>query len=164
MVRYTITGLIALLMIAGCGKHADIAAQASAGDKPAVTAAASLLLSPEDVFTVSDDALGSGPAITGSVQPERRADLRAEVSAVVLQVLKENGDSVHRGDLLVRLDDTSIRDNLVSAEASARAASQAYDQAQRLYERLVKLREAGMVSVNDVEGAEIKRDSAQSDF
>jgi RND family efflux transporter MFP subunit len=164
MVRYKITGLIALLVVAGCGKHADIASQANAGDKPAAATAASLLLSPEDVYAVSSDALGSGPSITGSVQPERRADLRAEVSAVVLQVLKENGDPVRRGDLLVRLDDTSIRDNLVSAEASARAASQAYDQAQRQYQRLVKLREAGMVSVNDVEGAEIKRDSAQSDF
>jgi len=38
------------------------------------------------------------------VQPERRADLRAEVSAVVVSVLKENGDPVKRGDLLVRLD------------------------------------------------------------
>ena len=28
----------------------------------------------------------SGPVITGSVQPERRADLRAEVAAVVQQV------------------------------------------------------------------------------
>ena len=40
------------------------------------------------------NALASGPVITGSVQPERRADLRAEVSAVVLQVLKENGEPV----------------------------------------------------------------------
>ena len=54
-----------------------------------------------------NDALGTGPTITGSVQPERRADLRAEVSAVVLSVQKENGDPVRRGDLLVRLDDTA---------------------------------------------------------
>src|SRR6266446_4294258 len=44
----------------------------------------------EDLHTVRNGALTAGPAITGSVQPERRADLRAEVSAVVLQVLKEN--------------------------------------------------------------------------
>ena len=81
-----------------------------------------MLISPEDVLTVSSNALASGPSITGSIEPERRADLRAEVSAVVLAVLKENGDPVKRGDLLVRLDQTSIRDSLTAAEASARAA------------------------------------------
>ena len=50
--------------------------------------------------------------MTGSIQPERKADLRAEVSTVVLQVLKENGEAVKRGDVIVRLDETSIRDNL----------------------------------------------------
>ena len=58
-----------------------------------------MLLAPEDVLTVSSNALASGPSITGSIEPERRADLRAEVSAVVLAVLKENGDPVKRGDL-----------------------------------------------------------------
>ncbi len=80
---------------------------------------------------VRNSALTSGPSITGSVEPERRADLRAEVSAVVLAVLKENGDPVKRGDLLVRLDQTSIRDSLTSAKASMTAAAQAYEQAQR---------------------------------
>ena len=63
----------------------------------------------------------AGPVITGSLQPERRADLRAEVSAVVLQVLKDNGEPVRAGDLLVRLDDTAIRDSLTSADEAVRA-------------------------------------------
>ena len=49
----------------------------------------------------------------------------AEINTVVLQALKENGESVRRGDLLVRLDDTAIRDGLASAEAASRAALQA---------------------------------------
>ncbi|MES1196598.1 MAG: efflux RND transporter periplasmic adaptor subunit [Steroidobacter sp.] len=138
--------------------HAGLAGGSSGSSVP------SLLLAPEDVLTVGEDESSSGVAITGAIQPERRADLRAEVSAVVLQVLKDNGDAVHRGDLLVRLDDTAIRDSLNSAEASARAAAQAYDQAQRQYERLVKLREAGMVSTQAVEDVEMKRDSTQSDL
>src|SRR4029453_9627405 len=74
-----------------------------------------LLVSKDDVVLVRNSALTSGPSITGSVEPERRADLRAEVSAVVLAVLKENGEAVKRGDLLVRLDQTSIRDSLTGA-------------------------------------------------
>ncbi len=131
---------------------------------PAGTTSKTLLLSPEDILTMRSNALVSGPSITGSVQPERRADLRAEVAAVVLQVLKENGDTVRRGDLLVRLDDTAIRDNLNSAEASARSVTQAYEQAERQLQRLSKLRESGMVSTQAVEDAEIQRNNAQSDL
>ena len=129
-----------------------------------VTAERPLLISPEDLLTVRNNALASGPSITGSIQPERRADLRAEVSAVVLQVLKENGDNVRRGDLLVRLDDTAIRDSLSSAEASARAADQAFVQAERQFQRMITLRTSGMVSTQALEDAESRRNNAQSDL
>lgn len=110
-----------------------------------------------------NSALASGPSITGSIEAERRADLRAEVSAVVIAVLKENGDPVRRGDVLVRLDQTAIRDSLTSAEASLRAATQAYEQAERQYQRMVKLRAEGMIATQQLEDAEIQRNSAQSD-
>ncbi|MEJ0086887.1 MAG: efflux RND transporter periplasmic adaptor subunit [Pseudomonadota bacterium] len=146
---------VSALALAGCGKGAGATA-----DKPAPVP---LLISSEDVITLANNSLTSGPSITGSVEPERRADLRAEVPAVVLAVLKENGDPVKRGDLLVRLDQTSIRDSLNSAEASARAASQAFDQSQRQYERMAKLRETGVVSMQQLEDVEIARNSAQSE-
>jgi membrane fusion protein, multidrug efflux system len=107
--------------------------------------------------------LASGPSITGSIEPERRADMRAEVSAVVLAVLKENGDPVKRGDLIVRLDQTSIRDSLTAAEASLRAAEQAYEQAERQFQRMSTLQKTGVVSTQQVEDVEIRRNTAQSD-
>jgi RND family efflux transporter MFP subunit len=106
----------------------------------------------------------SGPVITGSIQPERRADLRAEVSAVVLQVLKENGETVKRGDVLVKLDETSIRDSLRSAEDAVRASSQSLEQANRQVERLKTLRASGMVSVQAFDDAEMRRNNAQSEL
>jgi membrane fusion protein, multidrug efflux system len=123
-----------------------------------------LLISPEDLLIVRNNALASGPSITGSVQPERRADLRAEVSAVVLAVLKENGDPVRRGDLIVRLDDTAIRDTLTAAEASSRAAVQAYEQTERQFQRMSTLRQTGVVSAEQLEDVEIRRNTAQSDL
>jgi membrane fusion protein, multidrug efflux system len=122
-----------------------------------------LLIAPEDVRTVALQTHASGPVITGSVQPERRADLRAEVSAVVLQVLKENGEAVHKGDLLVRLDDTAIRDSLQSAEAASRAAAQALDQAQRQYARVKTLQAEGMSSQQALDDTEVRRNTAQSE-
>jgi membrane fusion protein (multidrug efflux system) len=148
--------VLCVVNMAGCGKGAS-------GNTPAKEAQVKMLISPEDLLTVSNSALASGPSITGSIEPERRADLRAEVSAVVLAVLKENGDPVKRGDLLVRLDQTAIRDSLTAAEASARAADQAYEQAERQFQRMSTLRQTGVVSTQQLEDVEIRRNTAQSD-
>jgi len=135
------------------------------GDKKDATAApAKLVIASEDIITIQANALASGPVVTGSIQPERKADLRAEVSAVVLQVLKENGDAVRRGDVLVRLDQTAIRDNLNSAEDNARNATQSLDQAERNLQRLKTLRASGMTSLQALDDAEVRRNGAQSEL
>ncbi|MFL6630012.1 MAG: efflux RND transporter periplasmic adaptor subunit [Vitreoscilla sp.] len=149
---------VAAGLLAGCQKPGG-GGPADAASAPAAT----LLIAPEDVRAVGLQAHASGPVVTGSVEPERRADLRAEISAVVLQVLKENGEPVHKGDLLVRLDDTSIRDSLRSAEESSRAAAQAFDQAQRQLTRVKTLQAEGMSSQQALDDAEVRRNSAQSD-
>ena len=150
--------VLLVLALAACNKG-----PAAPAPKAASAPAQPLLIAEEDVYTVRNAALSSGPSITGSVQPERRADLRAEVQAVVLQVLKENGDNVRKGDLLVRMDDTAIRDGLASAEASSRAAQQALDQANRQLERMKTLRTSGMTSAQALDDAEGRRNSAQSE-
>jgi len=155
MLRHTLLILAMATTLAACGK----------GDKDAKADAkpVTLKIATEDLLRVSSNALASGPVITGSVQPERRADLRAEVSAVVLQVLKENGDPVKKGDVLVKLDETSIRDSLTSSEAAARAAGQSLDQAERQLERLKTLRASGMTSMQSLDDAEMRRNTAQSE-
>lgn len=157
-------GVLAALL-AGCGKG-GAGSEAQAASKPAAAASApaTLLLSAEDLRTASSGVHAMGPVITGSIQPERRADLRAEVPAVVLQVLKDNGDIVRKGDLLVRLDDTAIRDSLGSAEESARAAAQSADQAERTFQRLKTLQAQGMSSMQAMDDAEVRRNNAQSDL
>ncbi|MBI3367213.1 MAG: efflux RND transporter periplasmic adaptor subunit [Burkholderiales bacterium] len=149
--------------LVGCNRGAGPAADAA---KPGAKAASApmLLVAPEDLRTIGASALARGPVIAGSVQPERRADLRAEISAVVHQVLKDNGETVRRGDLLVRLDDTAIRDSLSSAEEAARAAGQSYEQAERQFTRLKTLQAQGMTSTQAMEDAEIRRNNAQSDL
>ncbi|HEY2629708.1 MAG TPA: efflux RND transporter periplasmic adaptor subunit, partial [Usitatibacter sp.] len=122
-----------------------------------------LLLASEDLHTVRNSALTSGPSITGSIQPERRADLRAEVPAMVMKVYKENGDAVKQGDMLVTLDSMAIRDATMSAEATARAADQALDQATRQFDRIKQLRTSGMASAQQYDDAEGRRNAAQSD-
>lgn len=158
MLRKTMLVLAVASALVACSKQGK-----DPKDAKADTKAVQLQVAPEDLLTVQGSSLASGPVITGSIQPERKADLRAEVSAVVLQVLKENGERVKRGDVLVKLDETAIRDSLGSAEASARAASQALEQAERQFERLKTLRASGMTSVQALDDAEVRRNSAQSE-
>jgi RND family efflux transporter MFP subunit len=149
-------GVSAALLV-GCGKGPGAGKDAEKDAGPPLT------ISAEDIIVLRNNAMTSGPSITGSIEPERRADLRAEVPAVVVAVLKENGDPVKRGDLLVRLDQTSIRDSLNSAQASMNAAAQAYEQAERQYQRMVTLRQTNVVSAQQLEDVEIRRNTALSE-
>ena len=157
--RATLFALVSMPLLAlaltGCGKS-DAKADAAA-PKP-------LLLASEDVMQLGMSNFASGPVITGSIQPAKLADLRSEVQSVVLQVLKENGEKVHKGDLIVRLDDTSIRDNVSSADEAARAANQSFEQAERQYQRLKTLQAQGMSSIQAMEDAEVRRNNSQSDW
>jgi RND family efflux transporter MFP subunit len=135
---------------------------ASNADKS--TESAVLSLGSEDITQVGTSDHGTGPVISGSLQAERRADLRAEVSAMVLKVHKENGEPVRKGDLLVTLDSAVLRDNLSSAEESLRAATQSLDGAERQFQRMKSLQSQGMVSTQGLEESEMKRNAAQSEF
>jgi multidrug efflux pump subunit AcrA (membrane-fusion protein) len=155
--------ILATVLLAACGRGGP--GGPGAGKAGAAKAApATLLLAPEDLRALTLSPRAQGPVVTGSIQPERRADQRAEVSSVVLQVFKENGEVVRRGDLLVRLDDTAIRDSLASADESVRAISQAFDQAERQVQRLKTLQAQGMTSMQALEDAEVRRNNAQSDL
>ncbi len=176
MLRKTLLALAVATAVVGCSKSAKEPEKAGASASATATAAkegdkdakkeplATLQVAPEDTVTIQSDALASGPVITGSIQPERRADLRAEVGAVVVQVLKDNGEAVHKGDVLVRLDETSIRDSVNSADEATRAAQQSLEQAQRMFERQKTLRASGMVSTQALEDAEIRRNNLASDL
>lgn len=151
--------LAAALLIAACGPAGPSARGAAAPPD-----AAPLLLSQEDLLTLQSSRMAQGPLITGAVQPEKRADLRAEVAAVVVQVHKDNGETVKAGDLLLRLDDTAIRESLGSAEETQRAAEQALAQADRSVDRLKTLQAQGMISTQALEDAQVRRNSAQSEL
>ena len=158
MSRPVLFAVVLGFCLAGCNKPPAKPKTASAAD------ATPLMITPEDMVTISTNVLASGPVITGTIQPERRADLRAELPSVVLQVLKDNGDVVKRGELLVRLDATSIRDAQTSADEAVRASAQGYEQAQKQLQRQQTLRASGMVSALALDDAETRRNNAQSDL
>lgn len=155
-----LTALTLALALTACGKGGKPDEAKTAAAKPA----APLLLAPEDLRQVGQSGLIGAPVITGAIQPARRADLRAEVAAVVLQVAKDNGERVRAGDLIIRLDPTSIRDGLTSAEEALRASQQSFEQTERVLARQRTLNQQGMISMQGLEDAEVRRNAAQSEL
>ena len=155
----TTLSLALVLTLAACSKGGK-PDDAKAAAKPA----APLLLAPEDLRQVGQSGSIGAPVITGAIQPARRADLRAEVAAVVLQVAKDNGERVRAGDLIIRLDPTAIRDSLTSAEEAVRAAQQSFEQTERVLARQRTLNQQGMISMQGLEDAEVRRNAAQSEL
>ncbi|MFG6469128.1 efflux RND transporter periplasmic adaptor subunit [Roseateles sp. BYS87W] len=155
-----LTALMLALALTACSKGG----KPEDGKDAAAKTAAPLLVAPEDVRQVTQSGLIGAPVITGAIQPARRADLRAEVAAVVLQVAKDNGERVRTGDLIIRLDPTAIRDSLTSAEEALRAAQQSFEQTERVLARQRTLNQQGMISMQGLEDAEVRRNAAQSEL
>ncbi len=147
------------LILAACG-----GGKPGADPKAETAAKPPLLIAPEDLRAVGRSGLIGAPVVTGAIQPSRRADLRAEVAAVVLQVAKDNGEKVRAGDLIVRLDATAIRDGMASAEEALRAATQGFEQSERVLARQKTLNQQGMTSMQALEDAEVRRNAAQSEL
>ena len=149
--------MLLIVALVSCGRF-------QSGPEKAIDLPVTLSLGIEDILVLEQSELSTGPIVTGAIQPERRADLRAEVSAVVLRVAKENGDSVRRGEVLAVLDDTAIRDSLTAAEESARASGQSLESAERQLQRLKSLQAQGMTSTQALDDAEVRRNNAHSDW
>ena len=136
--RWLAIGAVALLLV-GC-KDASKSTEASAAEQAA--ALPPLLLSPEDIHTLQSKTLTAGPAITGSVlaggarRPARRGFRRGAGRA---QGERRPGQEGRPAGAPGRHLDS--RHAALRARRQRATAEQAYEQAQRQYERLAKLRE-----------------------
>jgi membrane fusion protein (multidrug efflux system) len=137
---------LGILALATACKNGD----ASTDTTAAVTA---VLVGPENIVVVKAEEIRTGPTLSGAIEAERVATLRAEVPAAVLQTFAEPGQRVGAGAVLARLDDTAIRDQALSARAAVITAQNAYDIAKRELERAEALVKAGAIAERDVERA-----------
>ena len=147
--RYPIAPLIVVTIaaaLAGCGKKADPRAAAAADPAPA-------MIGPENLFVTEARDLVNGPQISGTLTAERSATIRAEVASTVVQALVEAGQTVSRGQLLGRLNDDAVRDQVLSAKSGLRTATEALAVAQRNADRAEKLSKAGALADRELEQA-----------
>jgi membrane fusion protein (multidrug efflux system) len=152
--------VLAALLLAG-----SVAALGACKKKDAAEAAETakaVVISPQEIAIVSQRRIESGPAMSGSLDPDQEATVRAEISGAVLQTYVDQGTHVNVGTVLARLDDTAIRDSYLSARSGVTAAQTAADAAKRNLERAEKLVAAGAIADRDVETARTQAQAAQS--
>lgn len=137
--------LLASAFLSAC-KNGNASADTSAAET-------ATLLGPENVIVVKAEELRTGPTLSGTIEAEREASVRAELNAAVLQTFAEPGQRVEAGTVIVRLDDTAIRDNTLSSRAAVATANNAYDIAKRELERAEALEKAGAIATRDLERA-----------
>ena len=144
--------LLIVGLMHGCGKPVQ------STETPA-NIPATLSLVSADLLQITPGDLSRGPMISGSLQPVIKAELNAEVSGIVTQVLKDNGDLVKAGELLVQLDQTTYRDKLLSAQEAERSAAVALEQANRQLKRMQSLSKQSLVTQEGLEAAYARGES-----
>jgi RND family efflux transporter MFP subunit len=142
----------ALLAGAGCNRGGG--EETGQAPPPAV-------IGPENLAVALDTVLTAGPLLSGTLEPELAATVRAEVGGAVTEVLADDGQAVKRGQVLVRIDDTAVRDAYLSARAALRSAEATSQVARRNAERAERLLAGGAVAERDVEDAQTSATTAE---
>ncbi|HXY29457.1 MAG TPA: efflux RND transporter periplasmic adaptor subunit [Gemmatimonadaceae bacterium] len=141
--------VVVLSLLVGGGWIATRKHQAQAQNTSTTTSAVDV--GPENIAVVAMGDLETGPLLSGTLTPLNSASVRAEVAGPILATYVEKGQSVTRGTLLVRIDDTAIREAFESARSAERSTKLALDNAQRDMERNERLEAAGAIAPRDVE-------------
>jgi membrane fusion protein, multidrug efflux system len=130
---------------------ATLAACKGADTSKAATTPSSMLVGPENIAIVKAEQIRSGPAVSGTLQPEQQANVRAEAGGTVLQTYAEQGQRVGKGQVLARIDDAALRETELSAKAAVTTAQNTVDLNKRQLDRNDALLKAGAISERDVE-------------
>jgi RND family efflux transporter MFP subunit len=113
----TICVLLVLVALAACGSSGD--RRKEQGD---VTSAAA---PPVEALQARSGSLPLEERLSGVVKARNQVAVRPEIAAPVVAVLVESGEAVRQGQPLVRLDDTTVRQQLRQSEASLRLSEAA---------------------------------------
>jgi membrane fusion protein, multidrug efflux system len=142
-----------MLLLAACGGK---------GGAPAATVEPGVEVATENITVVDSAQVESGPTLSGSLQPERAAQLRAQVAGTVLALYVEEGATVAAGSPVAMIDTTAIAESVRSARSLERSAVSAFEMATRNEERSTALHKAGAIADRDLETAHSMRLSAEA--
>ena len=149
-----VSGALALTLgTSACGR----------GGTPAVTNAdAAMVVGLENITLARQETLQVGPALSGTLEADRSASVRAEIGGALVEISAEPGQAVAQGAVLARIDDSGIRDGYTSAQSAVRTAELSVALAERNATRTHALADAGAIADRDREQADWNLSSAQA--
>jgi HlyD family secretion protein len=113
-----------------------------------------------ELHTIASKDIASIIQASGKIRPKRMVDVSAAVSGKVLEVAVKEGDTVHQGQLLLRIDPKPFQTQVQQLEAAIESARAMLEQLQASVrqsgqerERLEHLFAQELVSLNDVQKA-----------
>lgn len=119
-----------------------------------------MVLRPSDVATVQLTELSGGIVLTGTLNPERIVEVRAQVPGVVTRLAVDRGDAVRQGDLVAVIEAAGIRSAAASAQAQVSAAEANAALARQRLESSRLLHARGAISQIDLQTAEAGHEAA----
>lgn len=143
----------ALPLLGGCSASSAPQAEAGAGDGKAVEKPADAV--PVEVVQASHRGVAASYTGTAALEPRAEAQVVAKTSGVALAVLVEEGQHVHAGQPLVRLDPDRARLSVAQSEAVLRKLENNYQRAYRLIDQQ-------MVSAADVDQLRYDMENARA--
>lgn len=150
-------GLLATLLVAGCGQGGNADGKGAGAPPPAPPP-------PEvGVVTVTPGDVGLVTELPGRLEASRVAQVRARVAGIVQQRLFREGSDVKAGQPLFRIDPAPYAAAYQSAQASLARAEANLAQATALMERYKPLLEAQMVSKLAFDNALAAQRQAEAD-
>lgn len=101
----------------------------------------------------------------GNVQPEVKVDVKSVVSGKVTEILHRDGDLVHRGDVLARIEpDLNQAQSIADVKNALEASRIRFDQARKNYDSDHSLFEAGLLAGKQNRDAEAEFLAAKQEF
>ena len=112
--------------------------------------------------TVTKGNLDLTVSANGVVQPIDKVEIRSKAGGRIEQLNFEEGQVVHKGDLLIALDQTTARNDNDQAKADLQLAQSAVKQAENNFRRSMELYDKKLISSADRDQAEVDRVRAES--
>jgi len=146
-------GCLVLLLLAGCGKKPGAAAGAPGGMPPQEVGVVTLASERVDVVT----------ELPGRTAAFRMAEVRPQVSGIILKRLFTEGSEVKEGQQLYQIDPATYQAALESAQAALARAEATQQVAKLLADRRQKLVNSRVISSQDYDDAHAGYQQAVAD-
>jgi membrane fusion protein, multidrug efflux system len=150
--RWALAALLAA-GVAACGGDAGEAA---------VEQDSVVVLGPGDVAFAEASELAVGVALTGSLEPFRMAEVKAQVPGIVSGLRVDRGSAVAQGAVLARIAAEGIRSQAAGAASAVAAAQAQLSVAERNLESARSLHGSGALSELELRSAEAQFRAAQA--